>query len=63
MVAVGDADNDVPLLLAAGLGVAVANAEPDLKAVADVVTGGSSADGVVELVDLLLSEEGRLATR
>jgi HAD superfamily hydrolase (TIGR01484 family) len=63
VVAIGDADNDIPLLLAAGLGVAVATSEPDLVAVADVVTAGGAGEGLVELVDLLLSGEEQIAPR
>lgn len=54
-VAVGDAENDVPLLQVAGRGVAVANATAGLVAVADEVTTGRASDGVVELLDRLLS--------
>jgi hydroxymethylpyrimidine pyrophosphatase-like HAD family hydrolase len=57
VVGIGDADNDIPLLKSAGLGVAVATSEPDLLAVADVITAAGAGDAVVELVDLLLSGE------
>jgi len=38
IMAVGDAENDIGMLRAAGLGVAMANASPQVKAEADVVT-------------------------
>lgn len=38
VMAVGDGENDVPLLRAAGWGVAVANARPAAKEAADIVT-------------------------
>jgi len=63
VVAIGDADNDLPLLRSAGLGVAVATSEPDLLAVADVITAEGAGAGVVELVDLLLSGEDPTAPR
>lgn len=47
VVAFGDAWNDVPMLQWAGHGVAVANAEPEVKAVADEVLGGGNADEAV----------------
>jgi hydroxymethylpyrimidine pyrophosphatase-like HAD family hydrolase len=55
VVAVGDAENDLPLLQACGLGVAVANALPAVKAAADMVTAGARGPGVVELIDRLLA--------
>jgi hydroxymethylpyrimidine pyrophosphatase-like HAD family hydrolase len=61
VVAIGDAENDIPLLRSAGLGVAVATSEPDLLSVADVVTAAGAGEALVELVDLLLSGEGGLA--
>lgn len=56
VVAVGDAENDRVLLQSCGLGVAVANALPELKAIADRVTQGSRGAGVIELIDALLAE-------
>ncbi len=38
MMAVGDAENDIGMLRAAGLGVAMANSSPEVRAAADVVT-------------------------
>jgi HAD superfamily hydrolase (TIGR01484 family) len=54
-VAVGDAENDHAFLEACGLGAAVANALPSLKAHADVVLNRDHGGGVVELIDQLLS--------
>ena len=54
VVAVGDAENDVPMLAASGLGVAVANALPAVKAAAGWVTAGERGAGVAELIDHLL---------
>lgn len=51
VVAVGDAENDVAFLRAAGLAVAVANAIDELKREADIVTEGVAGDGVVEFVE------------
>ncbi|MGH3170433.1 MAG: HAD family hydrolase [Trebonia sp.] len=44
-VAFGDAPNDIPLFKLAGRAVAVANAHPDLLAVADAVTESVTDDG------------------
>ena len=53
VVAVGDADNDVPMLEAAGLGVAMANAYPAARAAADRVIGANDTDAIGRLVDEL----------
>ena len=45
-IAFGDMPNDVPMLDWAGYGVAMANAHPDLKAVADAVTASNDEDGI-----------------
>lgn len=58
-IAVGDAENDLPLLRLAGCGVAVANALPLLKKQADWVTHGEAGAGVIEVVDRELSSAGR----
>ncbi len=47
VLAVGDADNDNQMLEVAGLGVAVANARPTTKAVADIVTERTNNEGAV----------------
>ncbi|MFC5470556.1 Cof-type HAD-IIB family hydrolase [Cohnella suwonensis] len=50
-IAMGDAMNDHEMVEAAGLGVAMANAVPALKAVADFVTLGNNEDGVKHVLD------------
>ncbi len=51
IMAVGDSGNDVPMLEYAGLGVAMGNAKPAVKAAADVVTLSSDDDGVAEAIE------------
>lgn len=46
VVAFGDSENDIPMLRMAGMGVAMENAKPDVKAVADMVTRSNNADGI-----------------
>jgi Cof subfamily protein (haloacid dehalogenase superfamily) len=50
VVAFGDMPNDLPMLAWAGLGVAVANAHPEVLAVADEVTGSNDDDGVAQVL-------------
>jgi hydroxymethylpyrimidine pyrophosphatase-like HAD family hydrolase len=57
-IGVGDAENDEALLRACGLAVAVANALPSVKHIADIVTTNAYGAGVAELIDRLLA--GRL---
>lgn len=59
-VAVGDAENDITLLEAAGRGIAVGDAVVQLKEQADLVTGAPGPQGVVELVDLLAAADWEL---
>ncbi len=50
IVAVGDGENDVPLLLRADVRIAVGNAVPQLRDVAEWTTRGECAKGFVEAV-------------
>lgn len=56
VVAVGDAENDVPFLIRCGYAVAVANAIPAVKEIADLVTEHTEGQGVVELADQILAD-------
>jgi Cof subfamily protein (haloacid dehalogenase superfamily) len=53
VVAVGDAGNDVPILRAAGLGVAMGNAPPEVKQVAGRVIGSNNGPALAELIESL----------
>lgn len=50
-MAIGDTENDISILEAAGLGVAMENATEEVKAVADIVTGSNENDGVAEAIN------------
>jgi len=50
-IGIGDSWNDRELLTTAGLGVAMENATPALKEVADYVTASNNEDGVKKVID------------
>jgi len=51
VMAIGDGENDIEMVKLAGLGVAVANANPKLKAIADAVVSSNDEDGVAEAIE------------
>lgn len=54
-VAFGDGTNDCEMLRMAGLGVAMANADPAVKALADEITDTNNAAGVARVIRRLLA--------
>ena len=58
-MAVGDADNDLPMLRGAGLGVAMGNANERVRAAADVVVADNDHGGVAEAIRTYLLGSGR----
>jgi len=54
VVAVGDAENDLPFVEMCGFSAAVANALPILKEHSNLVTRGERGAGVIELIEKLL---------
>ncbi|UFR07255.1 Cof-type HAD-IIB family hydrolase [Streptomyces sp. Go40/10] len=60
-IAFGDMPNDIPLLAWAGHGVAVGNAHPALRAMADEIAPGNEEDGVAVVLERLFgTAEGAL---
>jgi Cof subfamily protein (haloacid dehalogenase superfamily) len=51
VLAIGDGENDIEMIEVAGIGVAVDNAVPSLKAAADHVVASNDADGVAEAIE------------
>ena len=55
-IAIGDSDTDVPLFKAVKNNIAVANSTENLKKLAKIVTTKKSGEGVLEGLDIMLSE-------
>ena len=53
--AVGDDVNDLAMIRAAGLGVAMGNAVPEVKAAADRIAPTHDEDGLVQVVEWILA--------
>ena len=51
VMCIGDHENDIPMIRAAGWGVAMGNATPDVKAAADAVTLSNAEDGVAAAIE------------
>ncbi|MER5293076.1 HAD family hydrolase [Streptomyces pharetrae] len=60
-LAFGDMPNDIPMFDWAARGVAMANAHPELKAVADEVTLSNEDDGIAAVLERLYGETGCVA--
>ncbi len=63
VVAVGNGLNDRELLAAAGVGIAVGDAHPGLKAVADIVVRACTDGGVADAVAIAMGEESATEVR
>ncbi|NWJ53336.1 MAG: HAD hydrolase family protein, partial [Bacteroidetes bacterium] len=50
-LAIGDSPNDLDMLKAAGLGVAMGNAAAEVKALAGAIVSTNEEDGVAEALD------------
>ena len=55
-VAVGDGENDISLIEAAGMGVAMGNAIPALAQRARMLTASNDADGVALALERFIAE-------
>lgn len=55
-VGIGDGANDMEMVEYAGLGIAMGNASPELKAIADYVTGDCDKDGIAEAIQYALTQ-------
>ena len=51
IMCIGDSNNDLSMIENAGIGVAVANAKPAVKAAAGMVTASNDEDGVAKVIE------------
>src|SRR4051812_34366386 len=56
IVAIGDDVNDIPMLRSAGLGVAMGNAAPEIKALAKRVIGSNAEEGLARFLEELVAQ-------
>ena len=54
VISFGDAENDIPMLREAGMGVAMGNAAEAVKAAANLVTLSNNEDGIAAALEKLL---------
>jgi len=57
MIACGDGFNDISMISFAGLGVAMANAQPSVKEVANFITLSNDEDGIAHVVEKFIFEK------
>ena len=57
VVAIGDSDNDLTMLRAAGLGIAMGNAAQNIRLTADAVTASNAECGVTQAIETYILEE------
>lgn len=56
MAAIGDGENDLAMLAEVGLGIAMGNARPSVRAAAAWITAGNDEDGVARAVERMVRE-------
>ncbi len=58
-IAVGDSDNDISMIRWAGLGVAMGNAAPEVKAAASLIAPSVQEDGLAAVIEEYILRNGR----
>lgn len=57
IMCIGDSNNDLPMIKNAGIGVAVANANEEVRKAAKIVTADHDKDGVALVINSILTEQ------
>ena len=58
VIAIGDNENDLPMLEFAGLGVAMGNSKDEIKTKSDFITANNNEDGVAKVIEKFILEMG-----
>ena len=58
IMAIGDNDNDIGMLKAAGIAVAMGNADDKVKRIADIITDDNNSGGAAKVIEKILSGKG-----
>lgn len=59
IISIGDNENDISMIKFAGLGVAMGNAEAEVKDIADYVTATNEEDGVAKVIEKFVIEKNQ----
>lgn len=57
VICIGDSYNDLPMLRRVGLGVAMGNAQMEVKEAADFITDSNDEDGIVKVIKKFMTEK------
>lgn len=57
MICCGDGYNDISMIRYAGLGVAMANAQPEVKKEANYITASNDEDGIVQVIEKFIEND------
>jgi len=57
IMCIGDSNNDLPMIVNAGIGVVVANAAEDVQKKAKIVTASNDDDGVAMVIEQILTKQ------
>ena len=60
VIAFGDSENDIPMLKAAGLGIAMQNADKEVQSAADLVTLSNNENGIAAALRRVFEENNNL---
>ena len=54
IMAIGDNDNDIGMLKAAGIAVAMGNADDEVKRIADIISDDNNSDGAAKVIEQII---------
>ena len=54
IMAIGDNDNDIAMLKAVGIAVAMGNADDEVKRIADIITDDNNSDGAAKVIEQII---------